>query len=116
MSEPVGTNSPIISYTDLIVRERQNLQRGMNFRTTGNKMSVFLMSVRPNAPYKDQWLEEQQLLIYEGHDASAKGGNRKQIDQPMFRESGRLSDNGKFFNEAVAYKEGKRPKPLQIQV
>ena len=116
MSENATSSSPIISYTDLIVRERQNLQKGMNFRNNRNKMSVFLMSVRPNAPYKDQWLEDKQLLIYEGHDASAKGGDRKQIDQPMFRESGKLSDNGKFYNEAIAYREGKSSSPLQIQV
>lgn len=88
----------------------------MNFRTDGKRLSVFLMSCRPNAPYKDQWIPEKQILIYEGHDASADGEDRKRIDQPMFRESGRLSDNGKFYNEAVAYKEGKRPNPLQIQV
>ncbi len=74
------------------------------------------MSSRPNAPYKDMWLEDEQLLVYEGHDATADGTDRKSIDQPMFRESGRLSDNGKFFNEAIAYKEGKRSQPLQIQV
>ena len=88
----------------------------MNYRADGNRLSVFLMSSRPNAPYKDQWLADQQLLVYEGHDASANGADRKKIDQPMHRDSGRLSDNGKFYKEAEAYKDGKRPSPLQIQV
>lgn len=115
MSTDAQAASPIISYTDLIVRERQNLQKGMNFRT-GDRLSVFLMSARRNAPYKDQWLPNQQLLIYEGHDATSDGLDRKSIDQPMHRESGRLSDNGKFYAEAVAFKEGARKAALRIQV
>lgn len=107
--------SAIISYLELSTRERQQLQKGMNFRTDG-RLSVFLMSARSNAPYKDQWLPEKQLLIYEGHDAKAEAKEKKFVDQPMYRESGRLSDNGRFYNEAIAYKEGKRPLPLQIQV
>lgn len=108
--------SPIISYTELTMRERQNLQKGMNFRTDPSRFSVFLMSSRPNAPYKDQWLPEKQVLVYEGHDAIANGSDRKKVDQPMYRESGRLSDNGKFFQEAELYKQGKGADPLQIQV
>ncbi len=107
--------SAIISYLELSMRERQQLQKGMNFRTDG-RLSVFLMSLRRNAPYKDQWLEDKQVLIYEGHDAKTDQKTKKVIDQPMYRESGRLSDNGKFYNEAIAFKEGKRNGPLQIQV
>jgi len=113
-SDPAS--SPIISYTELIVRERQNLQKGMNYRASGGQLSVFLMSARRNAPYKDEWDEEKQLLTYEGHDATAKGGDRKQIDQPMTRDNGRPSDNGKFYKEAIDYKEGVRTEPFQIQV
>lgn len=107
--------SAIISYFELTMRERQQLQKGMNFRTDG-RLSVFLMSLRKNAPYKDQWLEDKQVLIYEGHDAKTEQKTKKAIDQPMFRDSGKLSDNGKFYTEAIAYKEGKRNDPLQIQV
>lgn len=107
--------SAIISYLELSIRERQQLQKGMNFRTDG-RLSVFLMSLRKNAPYKDQWLEDKQVLIYEGHDAKTDQKTKKAIDQPMFRDSGKLSDNGKFYNDAIAYKEGKRKDPLQIQV
>ena len=106
-----SSDSPIISYNEMTMRERQNLQKGMNFRTDG-RLSVFLMSTRSNAPYKDEWREEENILIYEGHDASADAKTKKQIDQPMYRESGRLSDNGKFYNEAISYKEGEREYPM----
>lgn len=109
------TSSAIISYLELSMRERQQLQKGMNFRTDG-RLSVFLMSSRANAPYKDQWLPNKQLLIYEGHDAKADEKEKKLIDQPMYRETGRLSDNGKFYKEAMAYKDGQRALPMQIQV
>jgi hypothetical protein len=105
--------SPIISYLELSMRERQQLQKGMNYRKDG-RLSVFLMSSRRNAPYGDQWLEDKQQLIYEGHDDTGDTGKKK--DQPMYRGSGRLSDNGKFYNDATAFKEGKRSSPLQIQV
>lgn len=113
--EQITNDSPIISYHELALRERQSLQKGMNFRTDG-RLSVFLMSTRKNAPYKDEWDEEKQVLIYEGHDISADGRDPKKVDQPMYRESGRFSDNGKFYNEAEAYKENRREHPLQIQV
>ena len=106
-------DSPIISYLELSLRERQQLQKGMNFRTDG-RLSVFLMSARKNAPYKDCWLPNEQLLIYEGHDAKSDG--KKMVDQPMYRDSGKLSDNGKFYVEAINFKEAKRKDPLQIQV
>ncbi len=108
-------NSAIISYLELSMRERQQLQKGMNFRKDG-RLSVFLMSLRKNAPYKDQWLPDKQVLIYEGHDAKADPKVKKVVDQPMFRDSGKLSDNGKFFTEAASYKNGERKDPLQIQV
>ncbi|MDO8514789.1 MAG: HNH endonuclease signature motif containing protein [bacterium] len=92
------------------------MQKGMNFRNDDTRLSVFLMSARRNAPYKDEWDEEKQLLIYEGHDLSAKGANKKSVDQPMTRDSGRLSDNGKFYKEAIDFKGGVREFPLQIQV
>lgn len=43
----------IISYSELVAEEKANLQKGMNFGI-GNKYSVFLMSVRPGAPYRDK--------------------------------------------------------------
>ena len=95
-----GQQSPIISYNELVMRERQNLQKGMNFRKDG-RLSVFLMSSRHNAPYKDEWRPEEQVLIYEGHDASNDSHTRKSVDQPMYRESGKLSDNGSFITKRL---------------
>jgi hypothetical protein len=113
--EPQATaSSAIISYLELSMRERQQLQKGMNYRKDG-RLSVFLMSSRHNAPYKDKWDSEKQVLIYEGHDDT--GDTDKKLDQPMHRATtGRLSDNGKFYAEAMSYKEGKRASPFQIQV
>ena len=42
----------IISYHDLVTAERAALQKGMNFGV-GKKYSIFLMSLRENAPYAD---------------------------------------------------------------
>lgn len=107
--------SPIISYLELSQKEQQSLQRGMNFRTDG-RPSVFLMSTKKNAPYRDEW--SGKTLIYEGHDASltmANGENKKKIDQPMNLPSGRLTENGKFFKAAEKYKKN-LSEPLLIQV
>lgn len=48
----------IISYHDLVTEEKAALQKGMNFGV-GKKYSVFLMSLRENAPYADA-LDEKQ--------------------------------------------------------
>jgi len=42
----------IISYHDLVTAEKATLQKGMNYRV-GRDYSVFLMSLRENAPYAD---------------------------------------------------------------
>ena len=57
----------VISYIDMCSREGVSLQRGMNFGLGGNH-SVILMSVRPNAPYRDQVDASGTTLIYESHD------------------------------------------------
>ena len=43
----------IISYIEMCRREGLSLQAEMNFGVGGNH-SVILMSVRPNAPYRDR--------------------------------------------------------------
>jgi hypothetical protein len=43
----------VISYIEMCRREGASLQQGMNFGIGGNH-SVILMSVRPNAPYRDR--------------------------------------------------------------
>lgn len=109
------SDSPIISYLELSLKEKQSLQRGMNFRTDG-RPSVFLMSTKRNAPYRDEW--SGTTLIYEGHDAPTTmtgGKNKKELDQPMHLPSGRLTENGKFYKAAEKYKKN-TAKPFPIQV
>jgi hypothetical protein len=57
----------IVSYLEMCQREGSSLQKGMNFRLGGDH-SVILMSVRPNAPYRDRIEDDGETLIYEGHD------------------------------------------------
>jgi hypothetical protein len=47
----------ITSYLEMCSREGTSLQRGMNFGLGGDH-SVVLMSVRPNAPYRDRLEDE----------------------------------------------------------
>ena len=42
----------IFGYDKLVAAEKANLQKGMNYGV-GKKYSVFLMSLRENAPYAD---------------------------------------------------------------
>ena len=56
----------IISYLEMCGREGTSLQRGMNLGL-GSDPSVVLMSVRPNAPYRDRLEDEGTTLIYEGN-------------------------------------------------
>lgn len=97
----------IISYIEMCQKEGLSLQRGMNFRIRGAH-SVILMSVRPNAPYKDQIKEEGTVLIYEGHDTPRAAGlsNPKAVDQPEFSSAGGFTENGKFHKAAQDYKNG----------
>ena len=97
----------IISYADIIKREEIMLQRGMNFRVNPN-YSIILMSVRKGAPYRDRWHEDTGLLEYEGHDAPKRGpGDPKRVDQLMKYGGGKLTENGKFYEAALKYKDGK---------
>lgn len=97
----------IISYADIIKREEIMLQRGMNFRVKPH-YSIILMSVRKGAPYRDRWHDDTGLLEYEGHDEPKRNsGDPKKIDQPMKYAGGKLTENGKFYEAALKYKEGK---------
>ena len=105
----------IISYADIVKREGIMLQRGMNYRVKPD-YSIILMSVRKGAPYRDQWHEDTGVLEYEGHDEPRTvGHDPKRIDQPMKTPSGRLTENGKFYEAANQYKDGSR-KPEVVQV
>ena len=88
----------VISYVEMCRREGASLQAGMNFGLGGNH-SVILMSVRPNAPYRDKLEEGGTTLIYEGHDQPRGEAcpNPKIVDQPLSSHTGRPTQNGKFF-------------------
>jgi hypothetical protein len=107
----------IISYAKLVAEERANLQRGMNFGI-GKSYSVFLMSLRKNAPYADAIDEASGTLIYEGHDQpkSQNGPDPKLVDQPLQTPKGGLTENGKFFRAAIDFKSGLRKKAELIKV
>ena len=92
----------------MTIAEGQNLQRGMNFNVTNRGYSVILMSVRENAPYADKMTDDGRTIIYEGHDVQKNhaptGADVKTLDQPYKTPNGTLTENGKFFDAATAYK------------
>src|SRR5438309_10853834 len=79
----------IISYHDVVTAERASLQKGMNFGV-GKKYSIFLMSLRENAPYADALDEVTGMLTYEGHDEPQRQGgpNPKGADLLLFAGCG----------------------------
>lgn len=83
----------------------------------GGSHSVILMSVRPNAPYRDSLEDGGTTLIYEGHDMPKGRGypNPKVVDQPLTYPSGGLTQNGKFSAAARAAKLGDRA-PERVRV
>lgn len=106
----------IISYIEMCQKEGTSLQKGMNFRLKG-KHSVILMSVRENSPYQDEITEDGTVLIYEGHDVAKTKSitDPKKYDQPEVRETGTLTENGKFHRAAQGFKEGvKGPDIVQV--
>lgn len=103
----------IISYIEMCQREASSLQRGMNFRVRG-RHSIILMSLRPNAPYRDRLEDGGSVLIYEGHDMPRTDScpYPKRVDQPMRLPSGKLTENGKFYEAATKAAEGVKPPDL----
>jgi len=85
----------------------------MNFDIANKEYGIILMSVRPNAPYADRFEDEGTTIIYEGHDVqknyAPKGADPKDIDQPMAIHSGTLTENGRFYEAAHAYKDSGKP-------
>ncbi len=106
----------ILSYLDMCQREGLSLQAGMNFGVGGTH-SVILMSVRPNAPYRDHIEDGGTTLIYEGHDQPRVAGlaNPKLVDQVNVLPSGNLTQNGKFQRAAHEAKAGRR-RPERVRV
>ena len=103
----------MLSYLEMCSREGVNLQQGMNFRLGGH-YSVILMSVRPNAPYRDAVLDDGTTLIYEGHDVpkTIPSVDPKALDQPERTSAGSLTQNGKFHEAAQRARSGARPPDL----
>src|SRR3954454_8629524 len=106
----------IISYIEMCRREGASLQAGMNFGLGGNH-SVILMSIRPNAPYRDRLEDAGSTLIYEGHDHPRVPScpNPKVVDQPERFPTGNLTQNGKFHSAAKEHKRGGRA-PERVRV
>lgn len=106
----------IISYLEMCQREGASLQRGMNYRLTADH-SVILMSLRPNAPYRDRLEDDGRTLIYEGHDVprSVQNPSPKSVDKPQFFPSGSFTQNGKFHRAAQGHRQGVR-EPERVRV
>jgi hypothetical protein len=98
----------IVSYLEMCADFGVNLQRGMNFRLRGSG-SVILMSLRLGAPYADRVEDGGRVIIYEGHDIpkTRAGPEPKDVDQPEFMASGRLTQNGLFLDAVRRYKLGR---------
>jgi hypothetical protein len=106
----------IISYAELVAAENANVQKGMNFQIKP-EYSIFLMSVRKNAPYADEWDMATNTLIYEGHDAPSNLAKEpKEVDQPLATPKGTLTENGKFFTAAQSHKMRMIKEPHKIKV
>jgi len=98
----------IISYHELVGLEKQNLQKGMNYRCNPN-YSVFLMSMRSNAPFDDEIVADGKVLIYEGHNVFKNHTEEDpyNVDQPRHTPNGALTENGKFEKVALDFKNNK---------
>lgn len=98
----------VVSYLEMCADFGVNLQRGMNFRLKGSE-SLILMSLRRGAPYADRVEDGGRVIVYEGHDIpNTEGGSApKDVDQPEFLPSGRLTQNGLFLDAVRRYKLGR---------
>ncbi|SVD29934.1 uncharacterized protein METZ01_LOCUS382788, partial [marine metagenome] len=106
----------VISYLEMCAEEQSSLQRGMNFRI-GPSHSVILMSVRVGAPYNDQVSDDGQTLVYEGHNAPRNSETPvpQVVDQPLTTDKGTLTQNGRFYAAAEAYRnEEQEPDHVRV--
>ena len=118
MSEQVTKRGDVIRYVDMTISEGFSIQRGMNFNVNGRDYGIILMSVRKSAPYADRFEDNGTTIIYEGHDVQSNyiddGSNPKDIDQQMVTPSGTLTENGKFYQAAKDYLQGKPTKIIKV--
>lgn len=102
----------IISHAEMCMEEGISLQKGMNFRIKGGQ-TVILMSIRKGAPYADRVEEDGQVLVYEGYDVPRNlARDPKSVDQSDYTPRGTLTENGKFFQAAMKFKDGREPAEL----
>lgn len=75
------------------------------------------MSVRPGAPYDDQVQDNGKTLIYEGHDnpVPPNGKRPKEVDQEAKYADGKPTQNGLFYEAAMAHRQG-RSRPELVRV
>lgn len=105
----------IISHAEMCLQESVSLQKGMNFRIKGGS-SVILMSLRKGAPYADKVEEDGKILVYEGHDVPRNlAKDPKAVDQTDLSPRGSLTENGKFFQAAINFKNNKQEaEPIKV--
>lgn len=108
--------SSLISTAELMAREGVNMQKGMNFRKDGLLLSVFLVLPTHEGEYADEWNAKKHVYTFEGHDSTTIEAGGKTQHQLLMYESGKLTENGKFYKAANEYKDGLRKTPLQVQV
>ena len=95
----------IISHAEMCLEEGLSLQRGMNFKTKKG-LTVILMSIRKGAPYADRIDDDGKILIYEGHNVPKNlAKDPKSVDQTDYTPKGKLTENGKFFQAAIKFKD-----------
>jgi hypothetical protein len=75
----------VISYLEMCSEGGVNLQRDMNYHLHED-ISVILVSLRRNAPYKDKVEASGQILVYEGHYVSKTSTSPvpKTVNQPKW--------------------------------
>ncbi len=105
----------ILSANELMEREGLMLQKSMNFRTGGEQISVLLVLAKEDGEFKDAWDTKTQTYTFEGHDSTTKEAG-KSLDQLLMYAGDKLTENGKFFKAAHAYKDGARADALKVQV
>src|SRR5262245_50456314 len=102
----------IISHAEMCMEEGISLQKGMNVSVKG-RSTIILKSLRKGAAYADRVEEDGEILIYEGHDVPRNlAKSPKSVDQPDYTPRGALTENGKFFQVAMNYKEGREAAEL----
>jgi hypothetical protein len=82
----VSATGDVVSHLEMCQQVGATLQQGMNFRPHG-RTSVFLMSRRAGAPYRDSVDDEGRVLTYEGHDVPRVRGGPDQ--KPLIKSCSR---------------------------